>query len=136
MGQKVLVIDLDPQANATSGLGVPKVEQTSMYRALLGQGSIENVVQATSSKNVSIVPSELDLAGSEVDIARMDDYPAPLFHGARSARDRRDLPLHPHRLPAVTRHSDDERAGRRRLHDHPHAVRILRPRGLSVNQTA
>jgi len=74
MGQSVLVIDFDPQANATSGLGVPQKQDTSMYRALLGEGAIADLIQSTPIKGVDIIPSELDLAGSEVDIARMDDY--------------------------------------------------------------
>jgi chromosome partitioning protein len=74
MNQAVLVIDFDPQANATSGLGVPQQQNTSMYRALLGEGSIAGLIQSTPIKGVDIIPSELDLAGSEVDIARMDDY--------------------------------------------------------------
>jgi len=74
MGQTVLVIDFDPQANATSGLGVPQKQDTSMYRALLGEGSIAGLIRTTPIRGVDIIPSELDLAGSEVDIARMDDY--------------------------------------------------------------
>jgi chromosome partitioning protein len=74
IGQNVLVVDFDPQANATSGLGVAQQQGTSLYRALLGEGCISSLVQSTKTKGVDLVPSELDLAGSEVDIARMDNY--------------------------------------------------------------
>ena len=74
MGQSVLVIDFDPQANATSGLGLSQQQDTSMYRALLGEGAIAGLIQSTPIPGVDIIPSELDLAGSEVDIARMEDY--------------------------------------------------------------
>jgi len=72
--QKVLVVDLDPQANATSGLGLAAEQGASLYRPMLGQGSIDTVLRKTTLKGLDIIPSELDLAGAEVDVARMDDY--------------------------------------------------------------
>jgi chromosome partitioning protein len=74
LGQRILVVDLDPQSNATSGLGLPKQEGTSIYRALLGQQSVLELIQETPLENVEIVPAELDLAGAEVDVARMENY--------------------------------------------------------------
>jgi chromosome partitioning protein len=74
LGQNVLVVDFDPQANATSGLGLLQQQGTSLYRALLGDGYASNLVQSTKTKGVDLIPSELDLAGSEVDIARLDNY--------------------------------------------------------------
>jgi chromosome partitioning protein len=74
MGKTVLVVDLDPQANATSGLGLPRQEGTSLYHALLGQGTIEGQALPTAVKGLDIVPSELDLAGSEIEVARMESY--------------------------------------------------------------
>jgi chromosome partitioning protein len=74
MGHCVLVIDLDPQANATSGLGLTPTPGTSIYRALLGEGDIADLIVKTDFENLHIIPSELDLAGSEVDVARLDDY--------------------------------------------------------------
>jgi len=71
---RILVIDLDPQSNATSGLGLPKQQSTSLYNALLGTASSTDLIQKTVVCNVDIIPSEIDLAGSEVDIARMDGY--------------------------------------------------------------
>ena len=72
--QQVLLIDLDPQANATSGLGVPLQEGASLYRALLGEGSALDLLQPTMIRGLDIIPSELDLAGSEVDVARQENY--------------------------------------------------------------
>jgi chromosome partitioning protein len=74
LGKKVLVIDLDPQANATSGLGVERVMGHSIYDALLGDVSILDTIKPTSTPNLDIIPSELDLAGAEVDIARRENY--------------------------------------------------------------
>ena len=74
LGRSVLVVDLDPQSNATSGFGLPRQHGTSLYRILLGQGEIADAIQGTPLANVNIIASELDLAGAEVDIARMDAY--------------------------------------------------------------
>lgn len=74
LNQKILVIDLDPQSNATSGLGVTQTQGGSMYQALLGNSSSADLIQSTLIPGVDIIPSELDLAGAEVDIARMDSY--------------------------------------------------------------
>jgi chromosome partitioning protein len=74
MGNCVLLIDLDPQANATSGVGLRPTPGTSLYRALLGEGDIADLIIPTSFENLHIIPSELDLAGSEVDVARQDGY--------------------------------------------------------------
>ncbi|MBU0676477.1 MAG: ParA family protein [Verrucomicrobia bacterium] len=72
--KRVLLVDLDPQANATSGIGVDKQPGRSAYKALIGEGLLETQIISTSVKRLDLVPSELDLAGSEVDVARMDDY--------------------------------------------------------------
>jgi len=72
--KKVLLIDLDPQANATSGLGVSKIENDSIFSALLGESSGESKIKQTSFFNLDIIPSELDLAGAEIAIAKHDDY--------------------------------------------------------------
>ena len=72
--QKVLVVDLDPQANATSGLGLNTEQGCSIYRPLVGQGTIDRIVRKTAMKGLDVIPSDLDLAGAEVDVARMDDY--------------------------------------------------------------
>ncbi|VGO23102.1 ParA family protein [Pontiella sulfatireligans] len=72
--KKVLLIDLDPQANATSGLGLEKGFGASVFPALLGETDCSTLIKETGIKNLDIIPSELDLAGAEIAIARMDDY--------------------------------------------------------------
>jgi len=74
LGQRVLVVDLDPQANATSGLGLPATPGVSMYRVMLGEGAAESVVRSTRVPGVDLIPAELDMAGAEVDIARSEGY--------------------------------------------------------------
>jgi len=72
--KKVLLVDLDPQANATSGLGLEKGFGASIFPALLGEANGLDLIKETGISNLDIIPSELDLAGAEVAIARMDDY--------------------------------------------------------------
>jgi chromosome partitioning protein len=71
---RVLLIDLDPQANATSALGMQEVEGESIYESLLGGASIANKILPTRIENMFIIPADLDLAGAEVEIARMPDH--------------------------------------------------------------
>jgi chromosome partitioning protein len=73
-GKKILLVDMDPQANATSGFGVEKKPGLSIYAALLNEGRAHDVIRPTSVKRVDIISSETDLAGAEIDIARMDNY--------------------------------------------------------------
>jgi len=72
--KKILLVDLDPQANATSGLGLEKGFGQSIFPALLGETETRGLIKKTGIKNLDIIPSELDLAGAEIAIARRDDY--------------------------------------------------------------
>ena len=72
--KKILLVDLDPQANATSGLGLEKGFGSSVFPALLGETDGASLIKETGIKNLDIIPSELDLAGAEIAIARRDDY--------------------------------------------------------------
>lgn len=74
LGHRVLLFDLDPQANATSGVGLDKVEGASAYRALLGEGSLAEKVQPTAYPFLSIIPSEVDLCGVDVELARTENH--------------------------------------------------------------
>ena len=72
--KNILLIDLDPQANATSGLGMEKIEGQSIYHALLGESPAEPLIRNTAVERLDLIGSEVDLAGAEVDIARSDRY--------------------------------------------------------------
>ena len=74
LGHRILLVDLDPQANATSSFGLEGVEQISLYEPLLGEGSITDKVFPTHRDRLFIVPADLDLAGAEVEIARMPNH--------------------------------------------------------------
>lgn len=68
-GSKVLLLDFDPQANATSGLGIPRGQTgRTAYQVLIGNEDIKNVVMPTLVEGLFVVPSEKDLAGAEVEI--------------------------------------------------------------------
>ena len=72
-GQRVLLIDLDPQANATSGLGLEKTEGGSLYGPLLGDGTAVERVKPTAFERLSAITSEVDLCGVELELGRFDD---------------------------------------------------------------
>ena len=73
-GRRILIIDLDPQGNATSALGLPEVENGSLYDCLLGGASVADKVLPTRRDGLFLIPADLDLAGAEVEIARMSDH--------------------------------------------------------------
>lgn len=71
---RVLLIDLDPQANATSALGLESMDGCSLYRALIGDGSVADRILPTRLDHLFIIPADLDLAGAEVEVARLDNH--------------------------------------------------------------
>jgi chromosome partitioning protein len=72
--KRILLVDLDPQANATSGLGIAKQQGASLYPAIVGQQAAAALIQSTAFPNLDIIPSEIDLSGAEVEIARTNAY--------------------------------------------------------------
>jgi chromosome partitioning protein len=74
LGSRVLLIDLDPQGNATSSFGLQDIEGNSVYEPLVGDAAIAEQVLPTRLDNVFVVPADLDLAGAEIEIARMSDH--------------------------------------------------------------
>ena len=71
---ETLVVDLDPQCNATSGLGVAQEDGASIYGPLLGDGTALEKIRPARTEHLSIVPSEVDLAGAEIDVARAERH--------------------------------------------------------------
>ena len=74
LGKRVLLLDLDPQANATSGLGLEKTEGASSYRILLGEGSLLDKIKNTPFEGLAIVPSEVDLCAADLELARLENH--------------------------------------------------------------
>lgn len=70
--QRVLLIDLDPQGNASSGLGIERGNiDVSIYDVLLKESSIEDAIEPTSVRNLFLVPATIDLAGAEIELVSM-----------------------------------------------------------------
>ena len=70
-GKKVLMVDADPQGNATSGIGVDKEAEYSVYDVLVTDIEIEKTIQDTAIRNLKICPSNINLAGAEVELVSM-----------------------------------------------------------------
>lgn len=72
-GKKVLVIDTDPQGNTTSGFGIEKNElEDTIYELILGECSIRDCIISNVIKNVSVVPSNVNLAAAEIELIGVD----------------------------------------------------------------
>lgn len=74
LGIETLLVDLDPQANATSGLGFEKAEGGSLYGPLQGDGEAADMVVETGLPRLSLIPSEVDLAAIEIELSRRPNY--------------------------------------------------------------
>lgn len=71
--KKVLIIDMDPQGNASTGLGIDSSNRdTNIYNVLLGQHHIKDAIMKTKIKNLYIIPSTVDLAAAELDLKEFD----------------------------------------------------------------
>ncbi len=124
-GERALIVDLDPQANATSGLGA-RANGTSTYDLLDG-APLARLAKETAFPGLHLVPSRPELAGAAVELAGprgRRDVPAR-GAGSRPRGVRLRLP----RLPALARPADRQRARRRRPRARPGAGGVLRARG-------
>ena len=73
-GKKVLMIDMDPQGNATSGLGLQKSKiKKTIYDVIIGKCDIKDAIIKTRFKNLSVVPASIDLAGAELELYELSD---------------------------------------------------------------
>ena len=86
LGKRVLLFDLDPQANATSGLGLEKTEGASAYRPLMGDGGLLEKIQKTAWERLEIIPSEVDLCGADIELARAENYLLRVAHALQPVR--------------------------------------------------
>ena len=86
VGHPTLLVDLDPQANSTSGLGLdPTRARRNVYHLLVGEATIEEVLEKTGVEGLSLVPSHIDLAGAEIELATLPDRET-LLRNALAAR--------------------------------------------------
>lgn len=73
-GKKVLMIDMDPQGNATSGLGLSKSKiKKTIYDVIIGKCGIEDTIIKTRFKNLSVIPATIDLAGAELELYELEE---------------------------------------------------------------
>ncbi|MBQ6678890.1 MAG: ParA family protein [Lachnospiraceae bacterium] len=73
-GKKVLLIDMDPQGNATSGLGVPKVREGNTYDMLVNNRPAEKCIQKDVCPGLDLIPSTVDLAGAEIEMLELERH--------------------------------------------------------------
>ena len=93
-GKKVLIIDMDSQGNATSGLGVERADvHHSMFEILVDQISVEDCILPTSRENLWIIPSTVQLAGAEAELATADNREARLKQAVAPIKDQYDYIL-------------------------------------------
>lgn len=122
MGQRVLMIDLDPQGNTTSGLGM-EVDDKSIYEVIMGRMKLTDVMEETEFKNLSIAGSDVRLANAELELVEVEKREYRLKTAVQSVR--AGFRFHLHRLPAVPGTADHQRIGRGGQRPHPDSVRIL-----------
>jgi chromosome partitioning protein len=72
-GKKVLMVDLDPQGNSTSGLGCSVNERNSVYDALMARAKLGDCIQKTETKKLKLIGSDIRLAGAEVELVSVDE---------------------------------------------------------------
>ena len=113
---KTLLIDADPQANATSGVGIdPRTVETSVYECIIDQVDPKTVITETETPNLFLLPAHIDLVGAEIEMEE----------ATRTYQGR--LRLHHHRLLAIVRTGDRQLPNCSRLGHHPSAMRVFRP---------
>ncbi len=94
VGYRTLVVDLDPQGNASTGLGINIRDlQLSMYDVIIHEASIDDTIEATAMKNLFVAPSSLDLAGAEIELVPAFSRELRLKHALQEVEDDYDYVL-------------------------------------------
>ena len=90
-GHRVLVVDADPQGNTSSGLGVRVKEKTpTVYEVMSGEAALESALCKTEVEGLFVLPSDIRLAGAEIELAAMDERERVLAEALSPANDRFD----------------------------------------------
>lgn len=91
-GKKVLTIDVDPQGNTSSGLGVDKNEvENTIYELMIGEATLEDCIQKDIIENLSVLPSNVNLAGAEIELIGIDEREFILKKNIDKVRDEYDF---------------------------------------------
>ena len=84
LGRRVLLVDMDPQGNATSGLGIdPRSLKTTVYNCLVNFVKFQDAVQVTEVNGLSLLPANADLAGAEIELVNVEEREKLLRHFLR-----------------------------------------------------
>lgn len=90
--QKTLLVDADPQANATSGVGVdPKAVKTSIYECLLGDVDVKDIIITTENPNLDMIPAHIDLVGAEIEMISLPNREQMMRHALKEVKDEYDF---------------------------------------------
>lgn len=92
-GKKILVIDMDPQANATTAFGLEKNEDNSIYRVLTGQQTLDEAIVATDISGLDLLPSHISLSGAEIELSKDIGFPFILKESMDGIQDNYDYIL-------------------------------------------
>ena len=96
-GKKVLTIDMDPQGNTTSGLGVDKNEcENTVYELILGECSFQESLVHTEFEGLDLIPSNVNLAGAEIELLNIENREYVLHN---------EIEFHYHRLPSFLKYA-------------------------------
>lgn len=91
-GQKILAVDFDPQGNMSSGLGIEKQKlKNTVYELILGELKFEEVVLKASIQDLSLLPSNVNLAGAEIELLEVEDRESCLTKALNSVKDSYDF---------------------------------------------
>ena len=90
-GKRVLLIDLDPQGNTTSGFGIQKNNKNTSYAVITGEISATEAINKTEFKNVDVMPTTMDLAGAEIELISLNQRESALKQALGSVRENYDF---------------------------------------------
>jgi chromosome partitioning protein len=91
LGKKVCVIDMDPQGNTTSGFGIDKNQlENSIYDVIINEADIEDVILKTEYENLDLIPSSVQLAGAEIELAATENREKKLKKALVKIREKYD----------------------------------------------
>lgn len=90
LGKRVLLVDVDPQGNATSGVGKANAPCSTVYDVLIGQTAAENAILETGYETLDLMPTAIELAGAEIELVDMSERETLLKGALETIRDRYD----------------------------------------------
>ena len=127
-GQRVLLVDVDPQSNLTSGVGLKGLRATggTIYEALLTEAAAETFLLDTQIENLTLIPADRGLTGAEIELVALPERERRLQRVVDRAP--RAVRSHLHRLPALARPTHAECAGRGGRGTDSTALRVFRAR--------